>query len=161
MLHNRFSKQAQAHCTQGELLGWDVSPAFLGVAEGLPAWDRAVGRAQGGNEPWEAPGSPVHALGVAVGFLLCQGQGERSSWIFRAMSRVGTSQGLASVRCMSTARAQQAGEKNMLPQTAGKTRELSSGMKLQLPLKELACHPDWWPPGVRSTELVGPITPNM
>lgn len=77
------------------------------------------------------------------------------------MSCVGTSQGLASVRCMSTARAQQAREKNMLPQTAGKTRELRGGIKLQLPLKELACHPDWWPPGVRSMELVGPVTLNM
>lgn len=32
MLHNQFSKQAQPHCTQGELLEWDVSPAFLGAA---------------------------------------------------------------------------------------------------------------------------------
>lgn len=138
-----------------------LSPAFLGVAEELPAWNRAVGRGQGGTVPWEASGSPVHALGVAVGLFLCQGQGERSRWIFRAMSCVGTSQGLASVRCMSTARAQQARKKDLLPQTAGKTSELKVEMKLQLPLKELTCHPDWWPPQMKSTEPVGSVTPNM
>lgn len=68
-----------------------MSPAFLGVAEGLPGWHRAVGRGQGGTVSWEALGSLVHALGVAAGFFLCQGQGERSRWIFRAMSCVGTS----------------------------------------------------------------------
>lgn len=77
------------------------------------------------------------------------------------MSCVGTSQDLTSVRCMSTARAQQARKKDMLPQIAGKTRELRGGIKLQLPLKELAM-----PPRVVATSgeehgACGPVTPNM
>lgn len=64
---------------------------------------------------------------------------KRSRWIFRAIACVGTSQGLT--RCVSTARAQQARKKDMLPRIAGKTRKLRGRMKFQLPLKELVMPP--------------------
>lgn len=114
--------------------GWSVS------LERLPAWHRAMGREQGGTVPWEASGSPIHALGVAVGLFLCQGQGGRSGWIFRAVS-CWDIPGSGKCEVMSPARAQQARKKDMLPQIAGKTKELRGGMKLQLPRKELAMPP--------------------
>lgn len=46
-----------------------------GGGQGAASLAQGYGQGQGGTVPWEALGSPIHALGVAVGLFLCQGQG--------------------------------------------------------------------------------------
>lgn len=116
----------------------------------LPSWGWSVSLrgCQHGTGPWagnrEGLSLRKHRVAQSMpwgwqwGYFCARGKVEGVRG-FSEPYHAGTSQGKCEV--MSPARAQQARKKDMLPQIAGKTKELRGGMKLQLPRKELAMPP--------------------